>query len=149
MSVFSQPRLRLPDQVSIDFGPAPLLGRTFLTLDRAVRQQGIYLSISHDLNELLRINEQNRKDWYPLAPMFDPTLGDINPDNSFWIGGLNEKGEVVVAQAARLYLWPDTSMTDELESMRFYYPQPETQVGEHEGCVVETTATANIFGRVC
>ena len=43
MSVISQtqPRLRLPDQVTIDFGPAPLLAQSFLSLDRAMREQGV------------------------------------------------------------------------------------------------------------
>jgi GNAT superfamily N-acetyltransferase len=151
MSVISQtqPRLRLPDQVTIDFGPAPLLAQSFLSLDRAMREQGIYLSISHDMEELIEVNERNQKDWYPLPPVLNARYSDLRADNAFWISGVNDRGEVVLAQAARLFHWPDSSLTDELESLRFFYRNPadEMSVGEH--CSVETTATDEITGRVC
>jgi GNAT superfamily N-acetyltransferase len=143
------PRLRLPDQVTVDFGPPDVLAATFLSVDRAVRDHGIYLSINHDLGELVEVNEQNRKDWSPLLPMFDPSLGGTSPENSFWISGVNDSGEVVLCHAARLYLWPETSLADELETLRFFYPQPEIQKKANERCLVVSDAASTISGRVC
>lgn len=149
MSIISVPHARLPDQINVNFGPPELLGPAFLALDRAARQRGVYLSISHDLDELAYVNEVYRKDWYPLPPMFDPTLGGISEDNAFWIRGVNGKGEVVLSHACRMYVWPDTSLADELESMRFFYPEPETQRSPGEACIVASDAATQVFGRVC
>jgi hypothetical protein len=118
-------------------------------VDRAIRDRGIYLSISHDLSELVEANEQNRKDWSPLLPMFDPSLGGITTENSFWIRGVNDRGEVVLCHAARLYLWPETSLTEELETLRFFYPDPILQKKPAEHCIVESEAARGISGRVC
>jgi hypothetical protein len=150
MSVFStkEPRRRLPDQVTIEFGPSELLGRAFLVLDRTVRQRGVYLSISDDMSKLGEANLDNRKNWYALPPMFDATLGGVNRDNSFWISGTNEHGEIVMAHACRHYYWPDTSLADEMQSMRFFYPNPETQAAGEE-CIVDSEPPTRLTGRVC
>jgi hypothetical protein len=151
MSVFSikPPRRRLPDQVTIDFGPSELLGRAFIALDKACRQRGIYLSVNHDMGELAEANAQNRQHWYPLPPMFDVANGGLSADNAFWICGVNEQGEVVMTNAARLYSWPDTTLADEFESMRFFYTDPERQRAPNESCLVESNAAHEISGRVC
>jgi hypothetical protein len=149
MSVISVPHARLPDQITIDFGPADILARTFLSLDRAVRERGVYLSISHDLHELVEVNEKNRQQWSPLLPMFDPSLGGVSPENSFWIRGVNDRGEVVLCHAARLYLWSQTSLFEELESLRFFYPDPQAQKNVGEECIVGTEEARSITGRVC
>lgn len=149
MSVISTPHARLPDQVTINFGPADVLATAFLRLDRAVREQGIYLSISHDLDELVEANERNRKDWPALLPMFDPSLGGYQPENGFWVRGVNDKGEVVLCHAARLYLWPESSLFTELETLRFFYPDPDLQKQAGETCIVDTDGARDVSGRVC
>jgi len=140
---------RLPDQVSIDFGPPELLGPAFLQLDRAAREQGIYLSISHDLDELMDVNIQHRKHWYPLAPMFDSSLGGITGENGFWLRGVDDAGRVVATQAARLYFWPDTSFADEWEDLRFIYPDPSAQARPDEYCTADCATATKLSGRVC
>lgn len=148
MSVISAPHPRLPDQVDVQFGPADLLGPAFLHLDRAARERGVYLSISNDFDELAAINAKYRDQWYPLPPMFDPALGGISHENAFWIHGVDEWGETAVTQAARLYI-AESSLTEELSSMRLFYPKPQTQRGSDEACIVETDVTDRIAGRVC
>jgi hypothetical protein len=149
MSVISVPRRRLLDQVTVEFGPTEFLANTFLSLDRAARERGIHLSLSHDLHELAEVNARNRADWYPLPPMFDPSLGGITPENGFWIYGVNEQGEVVITQAARLYLFADTTFADEWEQRTFIYPEPETQAKVDEYCTVDCAAAHDFTGRVC
>lgn len=150
MSVFStRPYPRLPDQIRVEFGPPDLLARSFLALDRAVRERGIYLSVSHDLRELAAINRLNLKEWYPLPPMFDHALGGITDETGFWLRGVNEEGEVVLTQAGRLYPLSGTTLTDEIESMRLFYPDPQSQKPAGEEWFVETESARTISGRVC
>lgn len=149
MSVISlHPHLRLPDQVTVKFGPADLLARTFLRLDHSIRELGIYLSVSHDLEELAEVNARNRKDSPALLPMFDVRLGGITRENAFWLRGVNEQGEVVLTSAARLYLWSTTSLADELRSLRFFYNDPAVQSRPGEACTVFSEAASAIGGRV-
>ena len=140
---------RLPDQISVNFGPAEILGPAFLAVDRAVREQGVYLSVSHDLEDLLDANKRNRKNWYPLLPMFDASVGGITPETGFWVRGVNGEDEVVAAHACRLYSWPKTSLIEEFRSMRFMYPDPEVQKNPGEECIVETEVIGELTGRVC
>lgn len=144
----SAPRLRLPDQVNIDFGPAELLGPAFLQLDRAARDSGIYLSVSHDMAALAEVNAKNRKDWYRLSPAFNADLGGIDEMNGFWVSGSNQDGEIVMTQAARLYLWPDTSFIEEWENRTLLYADPATQAEATERCTVDCPAAAKLTGRV-
>ncbi len=149
MSVISAPRLRLPDQVNIDFGPAEILGPAFLQLDRAARERGIYLSISRDFGELAEVNRNNREDWYPLVPMFDSSIGGVSSENGFWIYGVNDRGAIVATQAARLYLWPDTTFVQEWENRTFIYEDPARQSQPDERCTANCPGAYNITGRVC
>lgn len=151
MSIISTnaPRLRLPDQVNIDFGPVELLGPAFLHLDRAARDRGIYLSICDDFDELAEVNARNRQAWYPLVPMFDPGVGGINAENGFWIRGVDATGETVLTQAARLYVWPDTSFAEEWEARTFMYPDPDRQAQPDERGIANCPAAATLTGRVC
>jgi len=150
MSVIrTRPRVRLPDQISVEFGPADLLGPAFLLLDRTMRERGVYLSISHDLEDLAAVNRANRQDWYPLLPMFDPAAGGITPETGFWVCGVNEQGEVVMAHACRLYSWPNGSLFDAFDSMKFFYPRPEEQKNPGELCLIDNPALRAVSGRVC
>jgi hypothetical protein len=151
MSVIStkSPHPRLPDQISIDFEPREAFARFFLAADRAVRDRGIYLSISTDLDELMEANRSNMKVWYPLMPMFDPAYRSATPENMFWIRGVNAAGEIVLTQAARSYLWPDTTLDAELEAMNVFYAEPAEQAAVGEHCIVGTEAFRQISGAVC
>lgn len=149
MSVISAPRPRLPDQISVDFGPPELLGPAFLQLDRAARDRGVYLSISTDFQELADVNARNLGDWYPLVPMFDPAIGGINGENGFWISGINDQGEIVATQAARFYLWPGTTFADEWTNQNFIYADPRAQAQPGERCSEDCAAAHQLTGRVC
>jgi hypothetical protein len=38
-------------------------------------------------------------------------------ENSYWISGENEEGDIVLTQAGRIYYWPETSLAEEAHSM--------------------------------
>jgi len=135
--------LRLPDALTIKHGPAPLLARFILEADKAARARGIELRLRHDFDELLYLNRQEtaRGNWYPLLYAFNPEYTDLNPDNAFWIAGLDRHGEVVTTRAAHIYYWPDTSLREQAR-LPFY--------GRDEGqpCIVTAEAASMITGVV-
>lgn len=108
--------LRLPDALIVKHGPAPLLSRFVLQGDRAVRQMGIRLRVRHDFDELVYVNKQQvaRGNWFPLVNMFNPNETSLRPDNSFWLSGENEAGEIMLTWAARVFDWPDSTLEDNI-----------------------------------
>ena len=126
MSVISLPRPRLPDQLAVNFGPAEAIGRTVLATDFAARKVGIRLSMSSDFEELAHVNRTNSADWYPLMPNFNPRHCGLHADNAFWLKGIDAQGDVVLCHAARLYGLRGRTLKQELETLRFYYDEPQT-----------------------
>jgi hypothetical protein len=138
---------RFPDQITIDHGPRDLLARFFLLADRECRQRAIYLSLSSDPEEMLRVNEINRDTWGMLVPMFDPRKSSLKSDAFFWLKGYNADGEVVASQGARFHLWEGTSLKEEVESLRLFYADPSAWIDAGENYVVEAASASRISGR--
>jgi hypothetical protein len=120
-NIVPQNNLRLPDALTIKHGPARLLAKFVLEGDKAARQLGIHLRLRHDFEELRYINRQQvaRQTWFPLVKTYDPQYNDLTPDNSYWISGEDEHGEIVLTQAGRVYYWPETTLQEQARSM-FY-----------------------------
>lgn len=120
-SIAPENNLRLPDALTVKHGPAGLLARFVLEGDRASRRHGVRLRLRHDFGELVYVNKQqvSAGTWFPLVNMFDPAYCDLNPENSYWICGENDAGEVVLTQAGRIYNWPDSNLEEEARLM-FY-----------------------------
>lgn len=146
MSVISIPRL--PDQVTVNFGPAESAGRAILQADRKVRDVGIRLSLSSDFDELLRINQSNGRDWYALPPMFDSRYNAINAENGFWLRGVDQHGDVVLSHAVRLYVWRRTDLKEEVETLRFLYSEPARRADAVARGEVTAPSATQIKGRV-
>lgn len=139
---------RLPDQITLTHGPHQVLGRFILLADRAARERGVYLSLESDFDALLEINEANRAHWHPLAPSFDPRNGAVNAENGFWILGRNEDGEAVLTQVVRYFPMQNTTLSRELETLRFFYGDPASQAGEEETCASNAPTAERIRGHV-
>ena len=94
--------LRLPGALTIKHGPARLLSRFVLEGDKTARRQGIRLRLRHDFEELLYLNKQQTSlgNWFRLVNMFDPQCSDLVPENSYWISGEDEHGDIVVTRRA-------------------------------------------------
>jgi hypothetical protein len=111
--------LRLPDALTIKHGPAPLLAKFVLEGDKAAREVGVRLRLRNDFAELLYVNKHTavRQNWYPLLDIFNPEYSDLVPENSYWISGEDEHGEIILTQAGRVYYWPDTTLEQEARLM--------------------------------
>ena len=127
-NIVPENNLRLPDALTIKHGPAPLLARFVLEGDKAARRMGLRLRLRHDFPELLYFNKQRipHGDWYRLPNMFHPESLIPMPENSYWISGEDEHGEIVVTQAGRIYYWPESTLEEEARLM-FYAGREEGQ----------------------
>ncbi len=143
-NIVPENNLRLPDALTIKHGPAPLLSRFVLEGDKAAREKGISLRLRHDFGELVHVNKKEtaRGHWYNLMRMFHPDYSDLQPENSYWISGEDEHGEIVATQAGRIYYWPTTTLEEEAGHM-FYAGQ-----GESQRCVVTAADAKRITGLV-
>jgi hypothetical protein len=143
-NIVPENNLRLPDALTIKHGPARLLAPFVLEGDKAARQIGIRLRLRHDFHELVYVNRQqvNHGTWFRLVDHLNPEYSDLTPENSYWISGENEQGEIVLTQAGRVYDWPDTNLESEARSM-FYAGRDEGR-----GCIVTAQDAKLITGVV-
>jgi hypothetical protein len=133
--------------ISINYGPPGLLGRTLLKAEAAARVRGVTLSFA-SMQDLMLVNEANRDTWGPVFPGFDPAYNDLTPENSFCLLGRNARGDVVATQAGRLYDWTDTNYHEQARSFGLIYRDPYTQRLPDERCEVTALAAKGIDGRV-
>ena len=123
--------------VRIDHGPRDLYARLFLRGDTLLRERGINLTFA-PLHELLEVNRRNSDSWRGLLPIFSAESGGFTDENGFCLLARTSDGQVVGAQAARLYDLTNSSFKAEAESLRLFYPDPDAQ--RHEGERISATA---------
>lgn len=142
-NIVPENNLRLPDALTIKHGPAHLLAKFVLEGDKAARGIGVRLRLRHDFGELVYVNKHAavRQSWHPLMDIFNPEYSDLVPENSYWISGEDENGEIVLTQAGRIYFWPVTNLEQEARLM-FYGGRDKGQE-----CVV-TAADAKLISGV-
>jgi len=135
------------DAAVIQHGPRDLLRRFFSWADLAAKQRGVSLSFA-PLDELVDVNRANAATWRPLLPLFNPALSGITPRTGFALLGRNGNGDVVAAQAARLYDWSTTSLYNEAASLRMFYRDVGAARDRGDMCELATPAAHSISGRV-
>lgn len=135
--------LRLPDALTVQYGPARLLSRFVLAADRAVRRRGITLRLRYDFEELLDLSKfyAARDLWYPLCEAINPHYQEMTPANAFWIASENENGEVIATNACRVVDWTGTNLAE--QASRFWYGPNST-----EQCVLTAEVAPLIAGVV-
>ena len=137
--------MSLSDALTINHEPpAGLLSTFVLEGDKSAGRMGLRLRLRYDFSELLYFNKQRiaRGDWYRLPNMFHPEYSDLVPENSYWISGEDEEGEIVVTQAGRIYYWAESTFEEEARPM-FYAGQEEGQP-----CIVTAADAKKISGVV-
>ncbi len=143
-NIVPENNLRLPDALTIKHGPAQLLSRFVLAGDKAARQRGISLRLRHDFAELQYVNKQQtaNRTWFPLVKMYNPEYTELTPENSYWISGEDQHGEIVLTQAGRIHYWPETTLEQEARLMLYG--------GRDDGqsCLVTAPAAKSITGVV-
>jgi hypothetical protein len=137
---------RLPDQITINYGPREQLGRFFLAADKAARDRGVSLSLSTDFDYLRQINAANRRSWDSLAPSFNNEVSDIGEHNGFCLIGTAVDGTIVSTQAAKFYDLSDSSLAESVASFRFFYADPAATCEPGETCTLTSPSAGQISG---
>jgi hypothetical protein len=125
-----------------------VFGRYFLLADQAARACGVRLRLRTDMAALWALNERERATWHALIPAFDARFNELGPDNAFWIEGLSESGDSVIAQTARLFDWDETTCAEEIRSLRLLYQDPARDALPGEAWEVTAPMASAISGRV-
>jgi hypothetical protein len=140
-NIVPQNNLRLPDALTIKYGPAPLLARFLLAADKAARRQGVTLRVRYDFDELLHINREYsaRRLWYPLLDGFNPEHTELSSTNAVWVSGEDEAGEIVVTAACRVFDWTGTNLAAEARTVWYGCDRGQP-------CIVTAEAAERIDG---
>lgn len=134
------------EDVLVEHGPVEMVGRLLLRADSELRAKDVTLRFA-TFEELFEVNAANMATWHPLFSGFDPSKCNITDENGFCILGYNSQGEVVTSQAGRFFDWTDTTMYDELVSLRAAYDNPERDAQPNERIAVTAEKTKEITGR--
>ena len=150
MSFIGSMQVRFPETITVKYGPIPLLSRFFLMADQQLRDRGIRVMIRYDMDELLALNrsETAAGRWYPLPGAYNPEVNELTPANSFWMSGINEAGETVVAQAARVYDWRQSNLAEHALDLLYGDLAIRDAQGELRPCLVDCPAAVQTNGMV-
>lgn len=130
----------------IEHGPIPALGRFFLNAVAELNDLGITLELASP-QQLVTANRENADNWLPLVQTFDPRWSDVSESNQISLIGRYD-GRVVAAHAMRFFDWRQTSYHDEIESFRLLYRDPDRDRLPGETVAITSTAARSISGRV-
>lgn len=117
-------------EVAIQHGPSQLLGQFFLRADTCVRRRGIVLEFA-SIRDLVQVNQENLATWPNMAQTLDCRHGNISDDEAYCLLGRNSRGEVVAAQAGRIYDLSSRTLKDIADDATLYYgngPRPKKQL---------------------
>lgn len=117
------------DHVQIEHGPGGILGRMFLSGERSLREQGLSL-VFGTFDDMARVNEHNFATWGPLVPLFDSRHAQVPNETAFCLFAIDEHGEIVACQAARLFHLVDTDLRTQVELGALFYPLGEPPADE-------------------
>jgi GNAT superfamily N-acetyltransferase len=141
-------RESLLDQISLVHGPHTVLARYFEIAETALCERGVRLRLRADFDRLVEINHEHRDSWPAFIPMFDPSHNRLRLDDSFWVEALDERGCPVATHAGRLYDWQDTTLEQEMASLRAFFRDPAPHLANGDSIAVEAPSARHIRGRV-
>jgi GNAT superfamily N-acetyltransferase len=144
--MYDNPR-NLLDQITLMHGPHDLLARYFVMADAVARDWGLRFRLRSDFDALVELNRDNRETWPPLPPTFDPAYSNLRIDSAFWLEGIDDRGETVATEMARLFDFKDTNVVEELRALRTYYEDPAPHVAAGERIDIDAPAATAVRGR--
>ncbi|HXY99071.1 MAG TPA: hypothetical protein VEI03_03660 [Stellaceae bacterium] len=137
----------LLDQITIVHGPHELLHRYFVVADEIARRAGVRIRIHSDFRRLMELNRRHQSSWKPMQPAFDPAHSRLRPDASFWVEAVDDTGMTVATHAQRLFVWPSTTLEEEVCSLRLFYADPEPHIAAGESMVITAPIGKRMTGR--
>jgi hypothetical protein len=118
------------------------------SLVKMAASKGVHLEIGTDFFAFREIQITEAKKGN-VAPIFDPDFSEVSPANAFWIKGLNDHGEVVHTQAARLLDLSGVSLSDHLgHALRDFWADRD-RVNMERSRICLSPVTAKMTGKLC
>ena len=103
----------------LDHAAVPQLGRFLLRADAMLRHRGIWLSFG-GIEQLAQLNAAHYDTWGRFAPQLDMRVADLGGDDAYCLIGHNAAGEIVAAQAGRVYHTETRTLQDIAEDRSLY-----------------------------
>lgn len=144
--MFIRPR-HLLDQLTLIHGPHDLLSRYFALADLRARECGARLRLRGDFDALIALNHKHRATWPVMPPICDPAHSNLNIDSAFWLEARNDQDETIATHAARLFDFGETTIDEELTSMRVFYADPAPHARAGESVLVDAPRAHVVRGR--
>jgi GNAT superfamily N-acetyltransferase len=129
-------------------GQRELAAQYLAFAERELNERGVRLFFHSDFEELVELNKEHRETWAPVPPICNPAYSRLRADTAFWVECIDEAGDTVATNAARLYELGDHSLADELQSLRAFFDDPARYVAAGESVEVTAPSASRIFGRV-
>ncbi|MBT3557052.1 MAG: hypothetical protein HN644_07650 [Rhodospirillales bacterium] len=118
------------------------------SLIEVAEAKGVYLEIGTDFTTFRKtiMKEGIRT---TVAPVFDPDLSDVSPANAFWIIGVNDRGDVVHTQAARMIDLSGVTLSDHLAQYlrEYWFDRDRVDMAQSRVCLSPTTS--QMTGKLC
>ncbi|MET4072588.1 hypothetical protein ABID58_007417 [Bradyrhizobium sp. S3.2.6] len=126
----------------------PLKVSRFLQIyDEAAVQKGIKLSIGFDFDEYISITRATPTKG-STYPNFRPDRSPIKPGEGYWIIGTDNKNEIVLTEAARLYDLTHSNFAENQESLKAFYAEPTLHAHPQDRCSCTAPTAKKITGKV-
>lgn len=132
------------DDLKLQHGPRDALGRFFLRAEEALENLGIRLSLG-SFEELAALYGDHAATWGELVPLFDHRACEID-DRSLCLLGRDADGEIVTAIATRYFDLGGSSLKEEMESLRFFFPGRDTSAMAADDIRITAPSAARIDG---
>ncbi|MGI9409365.1 MAG: hypothetical protein ACR2OV_04780 [Hyphomicrobiaceae bacterium] len=134
-------------KLEIKHGPIGLLGRYFLLAERLLRDRGLSIEIT-GIEQASSTHVENKMSWNAFPPMLDARLSHIDPDKSYCFLGRDSDGQVMFAQAGRIFELGERSFADIISDQSFFYG-PAPVVSENAPtCETWSTKAREITGTI-
>jgi hypothetical protein len=137
----------LLDQITIVHGPYDLMHSYFAVAERLANEAGVQIRFHTDFRRLVEINRLHQSSWTPMQPAFDPAHSRLRPDAAFWVEAVDRDGRTVATHAQRLFVWPTTTLEEEVRSLRLFYADPVPHVAAGESMGITAPIGKRMTGR--
>ncbi|MBK3666728.1 hypothetical protein JJE66_36665 [Bradyrhizobium diazoefficiens] len=123
------------------------VSRFIQSYDEAAIQTGINLSIGFDFHEYVSITEATPTKG-KTYPIFRPDRSPIKTGEGYWVVGVDANNEVALVDAARLYDLSQSNLAEHLQSLKFFYADPDKQAHPQDRCICNAPSARRITGKV-
>jgi len=135
--------------VTEEFDSRDLTSWFLFQAHKQLDELGIQINLKRDFDQYMDINRANRDTWFPAMPLFDPEASDLTGRAFFLEARETASDSVIGTVAARSYTLIDTTLQDEIESLRLFHQDPTHSAGPGETCSCEAPGAARLSGRIC